>query len=197
MRLADEILAFTRKLKAKGAQLLDDGVSVAAMERAANRSVEEEAAALYAPIAPEDWQITARLASGDLTTSAAPMRFGRALTIVAFNPSVIPVTLGGGLRVPTLEDVLVEITIENERPITQGTGAQSQQVPNLYCTLADFSVQTPRLVMRKLNYPDPAMQVNFRWRLGVGVYNDADIRMGCFTRYLTRAERASSEDGLS
>lgn len=194
MRLADMVLRAVSRL-AKGPQALDDPNFLAELRRSAAHDVNASAVALYGPKSPEDFQITAQLPAGQAQVQAPQVRFGRAVELVAMNPTVVPIqnpALFPALRVPTPNDILVSIVVENEKNLTQGDGAQSTTVPSLYCQLSDFSVQLPRIVARKLNYPDAAIQFSFRWRLDPTSpvqFLDADIRVGLFTRYLSKWER--------
>src|ERR1700761_5635017 len=192
MRLADRFLNFAARLKKNGASFLDsEPDALPSLVRAARHDVDEMAAALYAPIAPETWAIPGQLAAADPEASAPNLRFRRPLVLGALRPSVIPVEFNPDLRTPTLDDLMVRITVENERSITQGTGALTTVQNNQYVVLADFNVDTPRLVMRYLPQPDPSLQISFRWRLAdPSAYATADIKLDLFTRYLSREEIA-------
>lgn len=128
-------------------------------------------AALHAPVAPFTWEVRASLATAQRATGAVPCHFHRnGVTIVGFRPSVTPVLplAGGGLVVPTAEDVEVLIGVNNrERLTNQVQETTPAGAGESFVTLASLDVFTPRL----LCYEIPAagsVNFEFRWKQFVG-----------------------------
>ena len=87
MRLADRFLNFAARLKKNGASFLDsEPDALPSLVRAARHDVDEMAAALYAPIAPETWSMCALCAR-----SASARRIGSARAVSAY-PSMISIS---------------------------------------------------------------------------------------------------------
>lgn len=190
--LASDVLRFLASLK-KANPSAASSPEVNRLTREAATTIAGSQYGLVAPASPEDWNVEAFLPGASVETGPNPIRFGRPVLITGFNPVVRPIfPVDPLLGIPTIDDITVQIVIENERNITQGTGGQTKIQSAQFSNLSDFAIFLPRLIMRRLRTGDPAMTFNFRWAQppnpSGAVFNDCRIRMGVFTRYLRKAE---------
>jgi hypothetical protein len=148
--------------------------------------MQQEFAALNAPVTDLTWEVTEDLPAATLETGRLPLDFRGAVEILGFYPSVIPTTATVGLRIPTLDDILVLIDVNQQERLTnrleQG-GNASQGVS--YVTLGAIGVQVPRLFRKVLRQAKPEVGIQFRWkRQDAAFYQNARISLAFYVRYL-------------
>lgn len=153
---------------------------------------EQVIAALHAPVAPLTWEVQVALPDAQQETARIPLDFRGPLEIVGLYPSVIRSTNAGGLVVPTTEDILCLIDINNEERLTNRLEQGSAAGPgSVFVTLAALGVQVPRLLRKELKNARPNVNVQFRWKRAVGAafYEDAIVSLAFMVRYLEEGAR--------
>src|SRR5688572_32497123 len=70
------------------------------------------------PAAYDTWEIREPLAAADLQTSRTPIEFPEAYLVVGAHVSVIATTNTVDLVIPTAEDILVLMDVDNQRRYT-------------------------------------------------------------------------------
>lgn len=142
-----------------------------------------------AAVAPYTWEAQAVLGRTVLQTGRIPLRFAKPVQIVGFYPSVIADSNVGGLLVPTLDDILVLLDMNEEKRFTnrleQTTGAATGAG---FVTLGALgSARAQRFLNLKVRNAAPDIGVQFRWKRdpsGGAIYEDAMIGLAFFAKYL-------------
>jgi hypothetical protein len=125
-------------------------------------------AALMAPAASRTWEALTELHAADAETDTVVVSFPRPSCIVAVYPSVSLIVLNQGLATPTLDDLLVELSVNEETRltnrfdvVTQPSGAARTSV-----TLGAFRDTTggARLLNLILNDKTNELVIRFRWK---------------------------------
>jgi len=155
-------------------------------------SEQQDFAALHAPIAPFSWELRAELPRTSEETGDIPMRFSRPVEILGLQAVVIPVRplAGGGLIIPTIDDIDVSLVSDNEDMWTKrltDSGSAGALVP-----LSGLTVDTPRLLRIVPKGDAPDFTWKFAWAQfvsGTPIYEDALIRCTIFARYISQATR--------
>lgn len=153
-------------------------------------------AANHAPIAPYTWDVRADLPTAVESTARIPVAFQRPVEIVgafATVTALLPLA-GGGLVVPTVDNVDVRVDMNNQDRFTNRleggavAGAPGQtQVP-----LAAMSTQVPRLLRIQAVNAAPDFGFEFSWRQFApgGLFEAARISLTLFCRFLGPREVA-------
>lgn len=157
-------------------------------------STRQDFAALNAPVTPETWALEAELANTVEGTGDIPIRFTRPIEILGMRATVVPKLplAGGGLILPTLDDVNVMLTTDNEDLWTkrvQESGGNGNFVPLGHLVLDGSPGRLLRIVPRG-DAPDLAFQFNWaQFVAGTPFYEDAIIRLSLLTRYISKEDR--------
>lgn len=125
-------------------------------------------AAMMAPAASRTWEAMTVLHSADTETNTITVSFPRPCQIVAVYPSISPVSLNQGLATPTLDDILVELSVNEETRLTNqfDTVGQPTGAARVSVTLGAFRDTTggARMFNLKLNDKINEVVVRFRWK---------------------------------
>jgi hypothetical protein len=125
-------------------------------------------AAMMAPAASRTWEALTVLHANDVETNTITVSFPRPCQIVAVFPSISPVTLNQGLATPTLDDLLVELSINEETRLTNrfDVTGQPSGAARVAVTLGAFRDTTggARMLNLKLKDPTNEVVVRFRWK---------------------------------
>lgn len=125
-------------------------------------------AALVAPAANRTWEALTILRSAQEVTDQVTVSFPRPARIVAVYPSVSPVALGAGLFTPTLDDILAEISLNEETRLTNRFDVVTQPsgVARTMVTLGSFRDTTGGARILDLLLPGKTgeLVVRFRWK---------------------------------
>jgi len=156
-------------------------------------SERQDFAALNAPVTPETWALVAELDRTVQGTGDVPVRFTRPIEILGMKALVSPryPLAGGGLIIPTVDDIDVFLTTDNEDVWTRRlkeSGGEGNFVP-----LAHLTVDVPRLlrIVPKGDAPDLSFQ--FQWAQfppATGApWESCVIRLSLLTRYISKEDR--------
>jgi hypothetical protein len=137
------------------------------------------------PVAPDTWEIRASLANADEESPRVSLEFPGPTTVVGAYCSVIQNSSNGGLLIPTLDDFLVMVDLDNQRRFTSGP-TQGQSVAasrsSTYVTLATLDSRVRDLYLN-CESARPIIGLTFRWKrfdAGVPHYEDAQISVALF-----------------
>jgi hypothetical protein len=123
---------------------------------------------MVAPAANRTWEALTTLLSASVETDQIVLSFPRPSRIVAAYPSISPVALSAGLETPTLDDILVELSINEETRLTNrfDVVASGSGVARTMVTLGAFRDTTGGARILDLMMPDKTNElvVRFRWK---------------------------------
>lgn len=143
-----------------------------------------------AAVAPYTWEVQATLGRTVLQTGRVPLSFKKPVQVVGFYPSVIAGSaVGGGLLVPTLDDILVLLDANEERRFTNRLEQTTAAATGAgFVTLGALgSARAQRFLNLKLRNAAPDIGVQFRWKrdpAGGAIYEDALVGLAFFVKYL-------------
>lgn len=145
---------------------------------------EGSTAALEAPCAPYTWEERVELAGANAESQRVAIQFPHAVEIVGMYASVVPITNTAGLRVPTLDDVDVSLDLNNTKFQTnaQGVSVPGGPLGGNFVTLTSLTVLVPRTLRWRILGVNPNVGIQFRWKLGTGVYQDSLIALAFLWR---------------
>jgi len=139
------------------------------------------------PAAYDTWEIRDSLDADTLETSRLAIEFPEPYMVVGMHVSVIAVTNTVDLVIPTAEDFLALMDVDNQRLYTSArvigqtaSAARGQQ----YVTLASLDTRYRDLHM-KMESPKPVLGMSFRWKIfddatRETLYQNADIAVSLF-----------------
>lgn len=125
--------------------------------------------AIVAPAANRTWEALTVLHAADAETDTVVVSFPRPSRIVAVYPSISPVLEPtGGLVKPTLDDILVELSMNEETRLTNRFDVVTQPsgTARVMVTLGAFRDTTGGARVLDINLPDKTNElvVRFRWK---------------------------------
>lgn len=149
--------------------------------------------ALHAPVAPFTWGVQANLDSDAAETPRIPVDFKRPVLIVGFHPTVVvrgPLS-GGGVKVPTTDDVLCLLDVNQQTRYTNRADDTTAAGEGMsFITLSSLGVlEGARLTEILLDEPSPDVGVQFRWKTnaepggGAQEYDNAVVALDFFCIY--------------
>lgn len=192
--LTERVLAFIARARqspvlASDPKFLDD------LEQAAQHSSEGEVAALHAPVAPYTYEARILMLGATLESERQPLRIPFESVIVGMRANIASVTFPH-VTVPTLADIDCALDIDDTRDIltiAKGvTSSGSNEKDGSFVTLDTLDVQTPRLHRVVLDKLNNEVGVKFRWKAGVGHFDDCIITLAFFVRPLRGKGRPAS-----
>lgn len=136
------------------------------------------------PVAPDTWEMRTLLSRTDAQSERIPFQFPKAKLVVGAKATVIRGSYAGNLVIPTVEDILVLMDLDDQRRFTaQGqaanAGATSQFV-NLSALQSEF-----RDLLILADAPQPVFGLTFAWwhfEAGTPRYEDAEIALSLFVQ---------------
>ena len=149
-------------------QLLGDAVDESKMGLQAAFEAFAPHFALSIPSAPETRGNWATLATAQEETTELAFKFEQPIQVVGYIVTVTPVVYaafdGAGLRQPSVDDLLIKYSVDNEYYPTQASeNAQIGVFPiNQYCDLAAYDIRKERQFNQILKNRRPEVRVTFR-----------------------------------
>lgn len=188
-QLHHAILQYLGKLRRRP-DLATDVAQIERLEKLAVNSWDGSHVSLMAPVAPDTWEARIALLATDALSGTIPVPFTRPVRIVGFLPTIVPTRALAGIEVvPTDADLLVQITANDERPLTQGLAQAQPGQASDFVTLRSVSIAAPRYVQRLLSSPNPQINFALRWRRApAAVFVDCEVRIAILAQYLTERE---------
>jgi len=157
---------------------------LAVISDAVTQDWEGSETALMAPAAPYTWEERAEMLGANAESQRLAIQFPHAVEIVGIYAAVVPINLGGALRVPTLDDIDVALDLNNTKFQTnaQGVSVPGGPLGGNFVTLTSLTVLTPRNLRWRILGVNPNVGIQFRWKLGPGVYEDSLVSMAFLWR---------------
>lgn len=123
-------------------------------------------AAMMMPAASRTWEALTDLHSADVETDTVVVSFPRPTQIVAVYPSISPILLTQGLATPTLDDILVELSINEETRLTNRFDVVTAPsgVNRTSVTMGAFLDTTGGARILNLQLPEKTNELVLRWR---------------------------------
>lgn len=139
------------------------------------------------PAAYDTWEVRQSLAAADLETARLPVEFPEPYLVVGAHVSVIATTNTNDLVIPTDEDFLVLMDVDNQRRYTNSSLiglSSSAQRGAQFVTLASLDTRFRDLHM-ELKAARPVLGFAFRWKIfddatREALYQDVDIAVSIF-----------------
>lgn len=135
-------------------------------------------------VAPDTWELRAFLGRTQEETARIPLTFPKPALVVGCKATVVRASAAGGLLIPTTEDILVLLDLDNQRRFTsegQSTAANStSQFVNLSALDTDH-----RDLMIEASAAKPVFGATFAWwrfLTGTPYYEDALIAISFFVQ---------------
>ena len=169
------------------------------LERKAQDDWEGLIGALHAPIAPLTWEIKLPLLGSQPEGTRKQFKFPYKAEIVGMRPIVLATAaaIGGGGKVPTVDDIEISMDLSNEFYMTNtngpnGNAVAGSNVDGTYVTLGALSVETPRLMCIRPDGLQPEIGFTPRWAIYPsggpaggpvsGPFDDVLIKISMFAR---------------
>lgn len=116
------------------------------------------------PSARDTWEIQGVLLGTLEVSEVVPLEFPGPCKIVGVYPSLSGPPAGGGLVVPTLDDIMVLLDFNQQRRYTAQVGQTTQaQRAQGFVTLKSMDTQVRDLDIEVTN-PRPVMSIQYRWK---------------------------------
>ena len=136
------------------------------------------------PVAPDTWECRALLSRTEEETDRIPIQFPKPMLVVGVKATVIRGSYVGNLAIPTIEDILVLVDLDEQRRFTAraqssaaGEGAQFANLSALDTRYRDLYINA--------NAPQPVFGFTFAWwhfESGTPRYEDAEIAVSLFVQ---------------
>lgn len=186
MSLVHSVLDFVERARSRPVRASDPD-ELRSLERAARGSWENSFVAQHAPVSEYTFEGAALLPSAAQTSERILLSWVEPTEIIGFYPTlVVPVGVVG-LRMPTLDEVQVQLDLEDGR--TYLTRSSSASVASAkqgnFCSISSIGIQAPRLFALRLTGVKPELGVTFRWKLGANIHPDTIVTLTAFCRALT------------
>ncbi len=124
--------------------------------------------ALVAPACNRTWEALTRLNATQEETDTVVVSFPRPARIVAVYPSISPVLLQQGLAMPTLDDILVELSLNEETRLTNRFDVVTQPsgTARVMVTMASFRDTTGGARILDISLPEKTneLAIRYRWK---------------------------------
>lgn len=135
------------------------------------------------PSAQDTWEVQGLLPGASEVSDTIPMDFPAPCKIVGIYPSLSGPPAGGGLVVPTLDDIMVLLDFNQQRRYTAQVGQTTQaQRGQGFVTLNSMNTLFRDLNIEVLN-ARPTMNVQFRWKRfvqGAPIFEDQVVSLALF-----------------
>ncbi len=139
------------------------------------------------PSAADTWELQGVLLGAQETSEVIKMDFPGPCKIVGMYPSLSGPPAGGGLVVPTLDDIMLLLDFNQKRQYTAQVGQTTQaQRAQGYVTLNAMNTVFRDLDIEVTN-ERPVMDVQFRWKRftqGTPIFEDQVVSLAFFVEVL-------------
>lgn len=139
------------------------------------------------PSARDTWELQGSLLGALETSETIAMTFPGPCKIVGMYPSLSGLPAGGGLVVPTLDDIMLLLDFNQKRKYTAQVGQTSQaQRAQGFVTLNAMNTVYRDLDIEVTN-ERPVMDVQFRWKRftqGTPIFQDQVVSLAFFVEVL-------------
>jgi hypothetical protein len=137
------------------------------------------------PVAPDTWELRAFLSRTEEETDRIPLQFPKPMFVVGAKATVIRGSyVGGALVVPTIEDILCLIDLDEQRRFTARAQSTAAGENSQFVNLSAIDTRYRDLYIIA-NAPQPVFGVTFAWwhfEDGTPRYEDAEIALSLFVQ---------------
>jgi hypothetical protein len=136
------------------------------------------------PVAPDTWELRAFLSRTEEETDRIPLQFPRAMLVVGAKATVIRGSYAGNLAVPTIEDILVLVDLDEQRRFTARAQSTAAGENSQFVNLSAIDTRYRDLYINA-NAPQPVFGVTFAWwhfEAGTPRFEDAEIALSLFVQ---------------
>jgi hypothetical protein len=150
-----------------------------------------QAAALSAPVAPRTKSVVINLPADQESSGRYVIDFNRPVEIVSLYVSCIRATIvGGALLVPTVDDLLADLTVNEGRRFTGTTKDSDVAQSSGFADLGALHVLTPRVLSIPIRGAGE-LGLELRWKrftAGSPFYEGALVAVSALYRFVSEAE---------
>lgn len=137
------------------------------------------------PVAALTWELRASLSRTATMTDRIPLQFPKPMLVVGFKATVIRGSYaGGGLAIPTPEDILVLLDLDEQKRFTARAQSSAAGQNSQFVNLAALDTRY-RDVLINADAPQPIFGATFAWwhfEAGTPRYEDAEIALSLFVQ---------------
>lgn len=137
------------------------------------------------PVAPDTWELRAFLSRTTLETARIPLTFPDGKLVVGLKATVIQGSFaGGGLLVPTTQDILVLLDLDSKRRFTSEGQSTAAGATAQFVNLSALDTEH-RDLMIDASAAKPVFGATFAWwhfEVGTPRYEDAEIAISFFVQ---------------
>jgi len=136
------------------------------------------------PVAANTWELRASLSRTVTNTDRIPLQFPRPMLVVGMHAVVIRGSYVGGLAVPTVEDILVLLDLDEQRRFTARAQSSAAGANSTFVNLSSLDTRYRDLLINA-DAPQPVFGATFAWwhfEAGVPRYEDAEIALSLFVQ---------------
>ncbi len=186
--LALSVVEFVGRLKRTPA-LAGDPAFLEELLRDAKEDMQDAFVSLATPKANDTWETSVVLPGATLTSPVAPLSFPKPVRIIGMIPIIVPVDpFPGGVAVinrATLEDVLVQVTVDKETQYTSQEDGSSTTTngPSNFVTAKAVDIMLPRLWDAMIESSNPKVEFVWQWKQGANVFVDSICSMACLLQW--------------
>lgn len=137
------------------------------------------------PVAAKTWELRALLSRLAPLTDRIPLQFPTPMLVVGMKATVIRGSYaGGGLVVPTVDDIMVLLDLDEQRRFTARAQSSAAGANAQFVNLSALNTQY-RDVLINASSPQPVFGATFAWwhyESGVPRYEDAEVALSLFVQ---------------
>lgn len=160
------------------------------LEKRARANWDGSFGALNAPIAPFTWEQRAILLAADSQSERINFRLPFAVEIVGIKPTLCDLEPSSDNALPTANDIDIALDINSSEYLTTTNGVSTAAGGRggVFVTLSTIDVQAPRLFGLRLQYANPDLGFQFRWKnfnADTPVYRNTLIGVALYCRNIS------------
>jgi hypothetical protein len=136
------------------------------------------------PVAANTWELRTTLSRTEQQTSAVALNFPNPKLVVGCKATVIRGSYAGSLALPTVEDILVLLDLDEQRRFTAKGKTDASERFTQYVNLSALQTQYRDLLINASS-PQPVFNATFAWwhfEAGTPRYEDAEIALAFFVQ---------------
>jgi hypothetical protein len=137
------------------------------------------------PVAAKTWELRALLSRTTPLTDRIPLQFPTPMLVVGCKATVIRGSYaGGGLAVPTVQDILVLLDLDEQRRFTARAQSTAAGANSQFVNLSALDTMWRDLLINATS-PQPVFGATFAWwhyEQGTPRFEDAEIALSLFVQ---------------
>lgn len=136
------------------------------------------------PVAADTWELRTTLSRTEQQTSAVALNFPRPKLVVGAKATVIRGSYAGNLAIPTVEDILILLDLDEQRRFTAKGKTDASERFTQFVNLSAIQTEFRDLLINA-DSPQPVFNATFAWwhfEAGTPRYEDAEIALSLFVQ---------------